>query len=83
VRTREGHLFAKYARIKARRGGKKAVVAVAASILTAAYHMIQRGTAFEDLGSDYYDRRTQGERAHYLVRRLERLGYEVQLRTAA
>lgn len=83
VRTRNGHLYGKYARIKARRGGKKAVVAVAASILTAAYHMIQRGTEFQDLGADYYDRRTQGERAHYLVRRLQRLGYEVQLRTAA
>lgn len=83
VRTREGHLYAKYARIKARRGGKKAVVAVAASILTAAYHMIDRGTEFQDLGTDYFDRRTQAERAHRLVQRLQRLGYEVQLRTAA
>jgi hypothetical protein len=83
VRTREGHLYAKYTRIKARRGGKKAVVAIAASILTAAYHMMERGTCFHDLGADYFDRRTQAERAHRLVQRLQRLGYEVQLRTAA
>jgi len=83
VRTRDGHLYAKYMRIKARRGGKKAVVAIAASILTAVYHMIERGTDFHDLGADYFDRRSQGERAHRLVQRLQRLGYEVQLRTAA
>jgi transposase len=83
VRTREGHLYAKFLRIKARRGGKKAVVAVAASILTAAYHMIQRGTEFQDLGTDHYERRSQAERAHHLVRRLRRLGYDVQLQEAA
>jgi transposase len=83
VRKREGHLYAKYMRVKARRGGKKAVVAIAASLLTAAYHMIERGTEFEDLGTDYFDRRTHRERAHHLVRRLQRLGYVVELRTAA
>jgi transposase len=83
VRTREGHLYAKFLRIKARRGGKKAVVAVAASILTAAYYMIQRGTDFQDLGTEYYHRRSQTERASDLVRRLRRLGYDVQLREAA
>jgi transposase len=83
VRTREGHLYGKFLRIKARRGGKKAVVAVAASILTAVYHMIQRETEFQDLGTDYYARRSRSERAHHLVRRLQGLGYDVQLRTAA
>jgi transposase len=83
VRTREGHLYAKFQRIRARRGGKKAVVAVAASILTAAYHMIQRGTDFQDLGADYYHRRSQAGHAYRLVQRLRELGYEVDLRAAA
>jgi transposase len=83
VRTRDGHLYGKFLRIKSRRGGKKAVVAVAASILTAAYYMIQRGTTFQDLGTDYYSRRTRTERAHHLVRRLRALGYDVQLQAAA
>jgi transposase len=83
LRTREGHLYGKYLRIKARRGGKKAVVAVAASILTAAYYMIQRGTTFHDLGTDYYSRRTRAERVHHLLRRLRNLGYEAELREAA
>lgn len=83
VRKREGHLYAKFLRIKARRGGKKAAVAVAASILTAAYYIIQRGTEFQDLGTDYYDQRTPADRAPHLVRRLRTLGYEVHPRTAA
>jgi transposase len=83
VRTREGHLYSKFLRIKARRGGKKAVVAVASSLLTAAYYMIQRGTTFEDLGADYLSRRTRADRAQHLVRRLRHLAYEVELRTAA
>lgn len=83
VRKRDGHLYAKFLRIKSRRGGKKAVVAIASSILIAAYHMIQRGTTFHDLGTDYYHTRTRSERAHHLVRRLRTLGYEVDLRAVA
>ncbi len=66
-----------------RRGPKKAVVAVAASILTAAYHMLQRGTLYEDLGPHYFDRRDQAKVAKRLIRRLEELGLHVEVRAAS
>jgi hypothetical protein len=48
----DSYLHAKYLRIKRRRGAKKAIMAIAASILTAAYHMIDRDQDFHDLGLD-------------------------------
>ncbi len=83
VRCRERYLQAQFHRIRSRRGAKKAIVAVAASILTAAYHMIQHDLAWRDLGADYFDRRQQQRLAQRLVRRLKTLGYDVEIRTAA
>jgi transposase len=74
---------AQFQRLKARRGPKKAIVAVAASMLTAAYHMLRDGTAFHDLGPDHFDRQDRGKVAQRLTRRLEQLGYVVDLRPAA
>jgi transposase len=74
---------AQFQRLKARRGPKKAIVAVAASMLTAAYHMLRDGTAFHDLGPDHFDRQDRGKVAKRLTRRLEQLGYLVDLRPAA
>ncbi len=42
-------------KLKARRGPKKAIVAVAASMLTAIYAMLQRGIAYRDLGADHFE----------------------------
>ena len=53
--------------------------AVAASILTAAYHMLKDGTAYRDLGPDHFDRRSREVQARRLVRRLGDLGYAVEL----
>jgi len=84
TRTKDGYLRAQFLRLKARRGPKKAIVAVAASILTAAYHMLRDGAFYHDLGSDYFDRRNDKQRvAQRLARRIEALGYEVDLREAA
>jgi len=74
---------AQFQRLKARRGPKKAIIAVAASMLTAAYHMLRDGTAFEDLGPHHFDRQDRTKVAQRLTRRLEQLGYVVDLRPAA
>lgn len=73
------YLAAQYRRLKARRGSKRAAVAVAHSILVIAYHLIQRGTEYVDLGPDYFDKRQPQQLQRQLVKRLERLGFEVSL----
>src|SRR5262249_8394716 len=66
-----------------RRGPKKAICAVAASILTAAYHMLKDGTFYEDLGAVHFDRRRPETQARRLVKRLAELGFSVELKPAA
>lgn len=83
VKKKDSYLKAQFLRIKSRRGAKKAILAVAGSLLTAVYHMIRRDTDYQDLGPDYFEKRRSGRTAFHLVRRLERLGYAVQLQTAA
>jgi hypothetical protein len=56
-RKKNSYFEAQFLRIKARRGPNKAVVAVAASMLTAAYHMVSDGTCYQELGADYFARR--------------------------
>ena len=82
ARTKGSYLSARYARIRGRRGSKKAAVAVGHTILLIAYHLLERKVPYEDLGEDYYVRsRRCSSEAHTkrLVRNLERLGYEVAL----
>src|SRR4030095_14293018 len=55
VRVKTSYLRAQFLRIKARRGAKKAILAVAASMLTAAYHMLRDGTEYNDLGPDHFN----------------------------
>jgi transposase len=70
-------------RLKARRGPKKAVLAVAASILTAACHMIRDGVDYRDLGDDYFMRRDSERVALRLAKRIRRLGFDVIISKAA
>ena len=70
---------AQFHRIRARRGPKKAIVAVAASILTAIYHMLKDGTMYQDLGPNHFDRRDHERQKRRLVQRLADLGYDVEL----
>jgi transposase len=83
VRTKGSYLRAKFQRIKARRGGKKAIIAIAAAMLTSIYYMLQRGVAYADLGPDHFDHRNKQRAATRLVRRLSDLGFEVELRGVA
>lgn len=82
VRT-EGYLRAQFLRLKARRGPMKAIIAVAASILSAIYHMLRTDQNYRDLGADHFHRRDRVRLVAGLTRRLQHLGYEVTLRPAA
>ena len=79
TRTKETYLHAQYLRIRSRRGAKKAIGAVAASILTAAYHMLKNGTLYQDLGANHFDKRAKGRHVLKLVNRLKNLGFAVQI----
>jgi transposase len=83
ARTKATYLNAQFVRLRSRRGPKKAVCAVAASILTATYHMLQDGTFYEDLGPAHFDRRRPEAQARRLVKRLADLGFSVQLNPVA
>jgi transposase len=83
ARTPNTYLHAQFLRLKARRGPKKAILAVAASMLTAAYHMLKHGVDYRDLGADHFTRRDKTKLANRLIRRLRDLGLEVEIRAAA
>jgi transposase len=83
VKRRDTYLHAQFVRLRARRGAKKAIVAVAASMLVAVYHMLQREVPYQDLGADYFTRRDRERRARYLERQLQALGYDVTLCSVA
>jgi transposase len=82
-RAKKSYLRAQFNRLATRRGVKKAVVAVAASILTCAYFILRDGVTYRDLGPDYLDRRDPGTIARRLAKRIEALGFTVDLRPAA
>jgi len=78
-RSKSSYLGAQYRRLVARKGRKRAAVAVAHSILTIVYHVLSDRKPYADLGVDYFDRRDQQALERRLVRRLEALGYDVSL----
>jgi transposase len=79
ARKKASYLQAQFHRVRARRGAKKAIGAVAASILTAAYHMLKNGNLYEELGPGHFDQRAQGKQVHRLINRLRNFGFEVQI----
>jgi transposase len=83
ARKKTGYLRAQFGRLKTRRGAKKAVLAVAASILTAAYHMLRDNVPYKDLGSNHFDMRDKRQVANRLLKRLGAMGYEVEIKVAA
>lgn len=83
-RTKGTYLSAQYARLRGRRGGARATIAVAHSILVAAFYILERGTPYEDLGPDWFVRRRSPERhARTLVHQLEALGFDVAIKERA
>jgi len=82
-RTKDTYLRAQYLRVKRRQGHKKAIVAVAHSILVAAYYILRDQVPYQELGGDFFIRRQDQERlTQRLVRQLERLGQRVTLEPA-
>lgn len=77
--TRDTYLSAQYHRLAARRGKKKAILAVAHSILVIAYRLIERGEDYKDLGVHYFEQRKPEATVRRLTSRLAELGYEVIL----
>jgi hypothetical protein len=79
VRTKNSYLQAQFLRIKSRRGAKKAILAVAASMLTAAFFMLRDGVAYKDLGADHFSRHDKTKTIQRLLRRLSDLGCTVAM----
>lgn len=79
VRVKNSYLQSQFHRLRSRRGAKKAILAVAASMITAAYHMLKNRVPYQDLGADHFTRRDRSKVIRRLVRRLNDLGCQVQL----
>jgi transposase len=83
VRVKASYPQALFHRLKARRGAKKAIVAVAASMLSAIHVMLTRRVAYKDLGADHFERVNKERLAARLTRKLRQIGYDVALTPTA
>jgi transposase len=79
---KDSYLRGQFLRIKSRRGAKKAILAVASSMLTAAYFMLRDGVEYHDLGSQYFDQRDKERLTKRLLQRLRDLGVAVEVKAA-
>lgn len=79
TRKKDSYYKAQFNRLRGRRGAKKAICAVAASMLTAIYHILKDGVEHQDLGADHFDRRSTQQKANRLVAQLTKLGFKVDL----
>lgn len=82
ARSKDTYLAAQYQRLAARRGKKRAALAVAHSILVIAYHVLQRRQPYRELGPNFFDERDKTHVQRRLVHRLEKLGFTVELHPA-
>jgi transposase len=83
ARTKGTYLSALNQRLAARRGKKRAIVAVAHSIVISAFPMLSRDESYRELGANYFDDRRRAHLVDQLSRRIERLGYHVTLEPVA
>src|SRR5215471_15377369 len=79
-RQKDSYYKAQFNRLRGRHGAKKAICAVAASLLTAIYHMLKDGTEHQDLGANHFDRRSTEIKARRLAAQIAKLGFKVELR---
>ena len=82
-RTRDKYLSSQFRRLVTRRGKKKALVAVGHSILSSVFEMLEDGSPYKDLGSDWFDHQQPLRLQRHLVKRLESLGFKVTLEQPA
>lgn len=78
-RTKGTFLKARYYRLAARRGKKRAIVALARTMLESAWYMLSRAEPYRDLGPDFYDQRKKDRKVAYLTKQLTKLGFDVSL----
>jgi len=78
-RTKGSYAQALYRRLAGRRGKKRAIIAVARTLLESFWYMLSRREPYKDLGGDYFDKRRKDVKVNVLTRQLEKLGYAVQL----
>lgn len=83
TRTKNSYSAAQYRRLARSRGKKRALVAVANSLLQAVWHILSRRQVYQELGADYFDRIRHKQLERSLIRRLEKLGHKVTLTPAA
>lgn len=79
ARTKNTYLSAQFRRLASKRGSKRAIIAVAHSLLIIGYYLQEKQSSYNDLGGDYFDRIHADGLKRYLVRRLEQLGHKVTL----
>lgn len=79
IRTKDTFYSARYHRLAARRGKKRALIAVGHSILKSVYHILKGNQSYIELGADYVNSRVEKKRKAYLCKELEKLGYNVEL----
>ena len=77
--TKDTYLAALYHRLAARRGKKRAIMAVAHSIVVSAFYMLSRNESYHELGANYFDEHRREHVVDRLTRRLQHLGYRVSL----
>lgn len=77
IRNKQSYLYSRYQRIAARRGGKRALIAIAHTMLTAIYHMLKEKVPYCDLGADYYTNIQHDKLIKRNLRSLEKLGVDV------
>jgi transposase len=82
VKHKNSFFYAQYQRISMRRGKKRALLAVAHTMLIAIYYMIKEDKEFVDLGSDFYNKFNKEKKANAYIKKLKELGYDVQLNIA-
>ena len=83
ARKKNSYFQSQFLRLKARRGARKAIIAIAASILTTVYHMLRDGACYRDLGPEHFARRDPARLARKLADRIRSLGYHVQITSPA
>jgi len=79
IHTKDSYLAAKSQRLVVRRGGKKATIALGHTLLVIIYHLLSEDKDYQELGGNYFDEWDRQAVQKRLVRRLEKLGYEVML----
>jgi transposase len=79
VRTKGSYAQALYRRLAGRRGKKRAIIAVARTLLSSFWYMLSRGEAYQELGGNYFDQRRKDVKVNVLTKQLEKMGYAVQL----